>query len=136
MNLFFKLLDVCNVNEYKVLNEYSMVKGTQQFLYFQLFTETSCGATRYLPQGADSNSVIVELDHIDDFKKVRRTATQAFPGDASIYRVTLGASDCVCYNGMSVTVTETTDPNPAIEYVFNMHTAIRVIPTGNEKRFV
>lgn len=136
MNLLFKLLEVCNVNDFKVLDEYSMTKGTQQFLYFQLFTKNSSDQTRYVPQGVDSNTVIVELDHIDDFKKVKRTAVQAFPGDASIYRITLGSGDCVSYNGMIVRVQETTNPNPTIEYVFNMATEIRVIPTGNEKRFV
>lgn len=136
MNLFFKLLEVCNVNEFKALNEYSMVKGTQQFLYFQLFSSNVNGETRYIPQGVDTNTVIVELDHIDSFKKVRRIATPAFTGDNSIYKITLGASDCVSYNGMIVKVEETTNPNPTIEYTFNMSTAIRVIPTGNEKRFV
>lgn len=135
MNLFFKIVEVCNVNDFKALDEYNMVKGTQQFLYFQLFTESSCGATRYIPQGT-ANSIIVELDHIDDFKKVRRTAVQAFPGDGSIFRITLGASDCVCYNGMTVISQETTAPQPMIEYKFNMKTAIRVAPTGSEKRFV
>lgn len=136
MNLLFKLLEVCNVNDFKVLDEYSMTKGTQQFLYFQLFTKNSSGETRYVPQGVDSNTVIVELDHIDDFKKVKRLAVQAFIGDASIYRITLGSGDCVSYNGMTVKVQEVTNPNPMIEYVFNMATEIRVIPTGNEKRFV
>lgn len=136
MNLLFKLLEVCNVNDFKVLDEYSMTKGTQQFLYFQLFTKNSSGETRYVPQGVDSNTVIVELDHIDDFKKVKRLAAQAFIGDASIYRITLGSGDCVSYNGMTVKVQEVTNPNPMIEYVFNMATEIRVIPTGNEKRFV
>ncbi len=136
MNLSFKLLEVCNINEFKVLDEYSMTKGTQQFLYFQLFTETSCGATRYIPQGVDSNVVMVVLDHIDDFKKIKRIATAPFVGDGSIFRIALSANDCVCYNGMIVKVQETTAPNPMIEYTFNMDTAIRVIPTGNEKRFV
>lgn len=112
-----------------------MVKGTQQFLYFQLFSEGSYGSSRYVPQGTQ-NTVIVELDHIDDFKKIRRTATAPFAGDQSIYRIALGSSDCISFNGMTVKVQEETSPNPAIEYTFNMATDIRVIPTGNEKRFV
>ena len=135
MEFFFKILSVCNVNDYKVLDEFRTTKGIQQHLSVQLWVRGSCGENRYIPQG-DVNTVVVNIDDIDDFKKTKRLASQPFPGDASIYQITLGSCDCVPYNSLTVTVTESSPPVPDVIKTFVAETTISMKPHGQESRFI
>jgi len=133
----FKFLsDVCGVNSFTPVRELRFIKGNQEKIYFQLCTTSASGqSTRYIPQGSDSNTIIVNFDSLDDDRAIQRTATQAFADDKSIYCVTVGAGDCIAYDGMtleiqevSLGVTKTICALPLGELV--------VVPKGQDARFV
>ena len=111
MKYIVKLLDdVQNINDFKEVEELTIVKGNSTRLYFRLMTEQLCSngdpeRLRYIPQGA-TNYIEVNFDNIDDDLAVCRVAVQAFADDKSIYYVPILAQDELAFNGMRVVVTE------------------------------
>lgn len=136
MYVFKFLVDVCDVNNFKHTRELRFIKGNQQVIYFQLQSVKSDGFhLRYMPQGVDANNVMVSFDNLDDSKVIQRMAAQPFPEDPSIYSVIVGSSDCIAYDGMTVTLTEVTGANSS-EIKFLADGDLVVIPSGQEARFI
>lgn len=116
MMYYFKFLsNVCGPNEYCVESELHFQKSNTQDLYFQLY-KTNCSGEliRYIPQGDISNTVTVLFASLDEADTFERVGVQAFVGDLSIYKVTVGPSDCVSFGGFEVQLDEVnmvTPPN-------------------------
>lgn len=93
------LIDVCSVNDYVVATEVEMSKGDATTFYFQLVDrEKNLSQHGYRPAGlryipADGATVTVTFVSIDASKQFDRVATNPFPGDRSIWAVSVLATD-------------------------------------------
>lgn len=125
------LSDVCSVNQYTQVRELKFLQGNQQKVFFQLCK----GDIRYIPQGVDSNSVVVSFGSLDEDKRIERTATQPYADDKSIWCVTIGAGDCIGYDAMSVELTETSGASTT-SICFQQKGELVVIPKGQDKGFM
>lgn len=136
MYVFKFLTDVCDENNFRPVSELKFIKGNQQTIYFQLCTlRYDNTQIRYIPQGVDSNNVIVNFDNLDDNKVISRVASQPFASDKSIYSVIVGSSDCLAYDGMTVTLEEITGANTVTKKFLSSGTLV-VVPSGQEARFI
>lgn len=110
MRYIVKLLDnVSNINSFDSVTEILLTRGNQFDMYFQLMVERSSDSSgsvqRYIPQGT-SVRVEVQFDNLDQEYHIRRTASKAFSGDDSIWKVPILAQDQLMFNSMRVTLTE------------------------------
>lgn len=112
------LKDVCSVNSFEYDSQAQWTVGDSTYLYFQLIDSSldtslqghSPPGRRYVP--ADSSSLSVVLENIDDAKKITRSAVQPYANDGSIWRLTIYSTDVL--RGapqMRLTLTEPIDQN-------------------------
>ena len=88
-----------NVNNFAYTPQLEFTEGDAGYLYLQLTdaSKNRCeegyrpAGVRYCPVAGSTLSVVI--DNLDDDKKVTRTATQPFTGDASIWRISLLSTD-------------------------------------------
>lgn len=93
------LLDVGSVNIYSYTQQIEISAGDTQDLYFQIVDLSVDRAEqgfnppgrRYMP--AANSTLQLELLSVDCNKQVFRTATQPFPQDPSIWKVTILGTD-------------------------------------------
>jgi hypothetical protein len=84
---------------------------------------------RYIPQGTPF-SVSVQFDNLNQQYHVRRTASQPFAGDSSIWKVTILSQDQIMFNSMRVVLTENGQQN-----VFIVDTDLATEDIGDRRRF-
>lgn len=123
------LSDVNSVNDFKEVEEVTLVRGNASNLYFRLFAERTDGTQRYIPQGT-SVQVEVQFDHLDKEYLVRRAAQQAFTGDGSIWYVPILSQDQLMFNSMRVVVTE-----DLVRSNYIVETDIATEDVGDRRRF-
>jgi hypothetical protein len=91
---------VSDVNHWDLVETLEMSEGSlPSDIYLMLVDESldrfasgfSPDGRRYCPPAG--STLTVTLDNVDDAKKVTRVATQPFPGDASIWKVSLLTTD-------------------------------------------
>jgi hypothetical protein len=100
MKLSLRMLDnVAGINNFEFVNQVLMTEGDTPQIYFQLVDLAKDRAEqgfdpagrRYVP--AFGATLQVTLDHIDQARKVVRSASQPFSQDPSIWAVTLLPTD-------------------------------------------
>ena len=113
------LNDVSNVNSFEYADHVSWYEGNAADFYFQLIDASldtdlkgfSPAGRRYMPPATSTLSV--QFQNIDDAKVINRLATQPFPGDASIWKVTMLATDAI--HGSPQLVLTLTEPTRSIK---------------------
>lgn len=108
------LKDVAGVNSFEYTNTVGeMTEGDSQTLYIQLIDASldtpgqgfNPNGRRYVPASGATLSLV--FGNIDDAKKVMRAATQPFPGDLSIWSVSILSTDKLRGTvSLSLTLTE------------------------------
>lgn len=95
------LTSVNSVNEFSYTPYAEFVEGDTLDLYFQLIDASKDTVEAgFYPQGrryvaADGATLQVTIDNINDARKVIRFATQPFPGDKSIWKIQILATDVI-----------------------------------------
>lgn len=93
------LTNVANVNSFQYLTQFEAQEGFAGDIYFQIIDATvdrsdqgfSPPGRRYVPSAGAT--LTVKFDNINDAKVVSRVATNPFPNDLSIWKVSVLASD-------------------------------------------
>lgn len=93
------LKDVNNVNSFQHDLLLTWMQGDTLDVYLQLIDASldradqgfNPGGRRFCPEAGATLQVV--LENLDDAKKITRMATQPFPLDASIWKVSIAASD-------------------------------------------
>ncbi len=135
MKNIVKILDnVRNVNDFDEIDEITLVRGNQTDLYFRLMSrrynkDGEASDQRYIPQSSPF-TVAVQFDNLNQQYHVRRTASQPFPDDASIWKVTILSQDQIMFNSMRVVVTEN-----GKQSAFIVDTDLATEDTGDRRRF-
>lgn len=134
MKYIINLLDnVTNINNFNEVEELTLVSGNATTLYFRLMTERMCNGEsqriRYIPTGT-SVQVEVFFDNVDDNLATCRVGSTPFPGDLSIYCISILSQDKLAFNGMRVTVTE-----DGVKRNFIVVTDLASSETGDQRFF-
>jgi hypothetical protein len=92
------LINVSDVNSWEYADEVKFTQGDQVFVYFQLIDSQKdktlkMPGKRYVP--ATGATLLATLNSIDINKTYTKVATQPFPGDLSIWRIQVLASDTI-----------------------------------------
>lgn len=95
------LSDVNSVNSFEYVGQLEVVEGDPFTLYFQLMDSSK--DLRYVP--ASSATLSVVLTNIDTAKRVTRSATQPYPGDLSIWALSVLASDPIAAGTITAKLT-------------------------------
>lgn len=102
MILSARFLDnVGSVNSFTYVQQAQFTEGDAIDIYFQLIDAAKMDTTenwkpagmRYMPAAGATLSVTV--DNIDDAKKITRPATQPFPLDPSIWKLSILSTDVI-----------------------------------------
>ena len=90
MRLYIEMLDsVCNVNNWKHVDEVTISEGEASDIYFQIINKSQ--HIRYMTQ-ATSYSVSAIFPDVDESQTIEVAASQPFADDKSIWKVSLGSS--------------------------------------------
>ena len=134
MRLAFKILKhTTSVNSFVEADEYSVVQGNAQTLYFRIVDQDeTCESEmplRHIPSAAAT--AVVNFIHIDSNLAVNRVAAMAYPdGDRSIWRVEILATDHLQFNGLTVSLTDN-----SVTTVLELLTELMNEPSGSGKYF-
>lgn len=133
MKYHFRLLDdVCNVNDFKEVDELSIRAGEAADIYLELKTVDSDGEEiRYMPQGTGL-VVTVKFRHLDSNKVITRVASQPFADDKSIYKISIAANERLAFDTMEARVQTTT---PAFDKVFSNLSILSVFEADGSQFF-
>jgi hypothetical protein len=108
------LVNVSNVNSFQSATEISFSEGEAIDVYFRLVDtsrkESSYDTSflRYIPQGTTTNTLKVDVQNLDDAKKISRYCTQPYATDTSIWKLALTAADALIGTvSLKLTLTET-----------------------------
>lgn len=126
------LTHVQNVNSFDYAVAAEFTEGDAPIVYFQIVDKSLDKATegfspagrRYMPAAGATMTAVI--DSLDDAKKITRAASQPFPLDPSIWRVTILTTDILTGTArLLLTLTEGATVTHA-----NIAAAIRVSPAG------
>ena len=134
--LMFKILeDVKDSNNFYEVDQYELIPGNPDTLYFRFISsksqdsEDQISDLRYIP--ASGSTVTVTFDHIDSNKKIVRAASLAFSADdRSIWKVSILATDTIALNSMNVVLTE-----GGVNKTILPKSRLKSTPTGSERFF-
>jgi hypothetical protein len=103
MKLSVKALkNVDSVNAFQYSNQAEAFQGQPNDLYFQLFDEHR--GIRYIP---DSGSILtVKFDNVNSENIIQKTASNPFPQDQSVFKVSLTSIEEIGSGGVSFILTE------------------------------
>jgi hypothetical protein len=127
------LKDCSSVNSYESDTQWSWTEGDSPDLYLQLIDANldlptqgfSPSGRRYIP--AANATLLIMIENIDDAKKVTRYATQPFPGDGSIWKLSILATDPIRGSPqLRMTLNESGKITSAL-----VRCGVKVSPSGN-----
>lgn len=87
------LQNVQSVNVFEAVDALRRTEGDSEALYFVLIDASQDRPTGRRYVAPDDSELEVTLHNIDDARELTRSATQPFPGDLSIWKVTLLTTD-------------------------------------------
>ena len=127
------LNDVATVNSFEVADSVAWTEGDSVQLYLQLVDSSLDtdvrgfypAGRRYMPPATSSLSV--QLQSIDSSKTITRLATQPFPEDASIWVISILATDTL--HGSPQMVLTLTEPSRTVRGT--VKNAIKIYSTSN-----
>lgn len=127
------LNDVATVNSFEVADSVAWTEGDSVQLYLQLVDSSLDtdvrgfypAGRRYMPPATSSLSV--QLQSIDSSKTITRLATQPFPEDASIWVISILATDTL--HGSPQMVLTLTEPTRTVRGT--VKNAIKIYSTSN-----
>lgn len=107
------LADVANVNSYEYVTTHEMAANDSGYVYFQLKDNSvlkSAAPQRFYPSGrryipAVGASLQVEVNNLNDARKIIRTATAPFTEDRSIWRLQILPTDNITAGTFSLFLT-------------------------------
>ncbi len=107
------LIDVSGVNSFTITDQIKFSEGDATTIYFQLIDASldtvgkgfNPAGRRYMPVSGATLSV--DVDNIDDAKKITRSATQPYTLDPSIWAVTILSTDDIGAGTISIKLTLT-----------------------------
>jgi hypothetical protein len=126
------LNSVSDVNHWDLVESLELSEGSlPDDVYLVLVDESqdrfhqgfSPDGRRYCPPAGSTLSVT--FDNLDDAKKVTRSATQPFPGDASIWKVALLTSDAGKIRGTVNLKLTLTEPSKTIKGALKAAMSVR-----------
>lgn len=95
------LSNVASVNSFDFAASAEFAEGDTPQVYLQLTDASRCRSVDgWKPQGfryapAAGATLVAVVGNIDDARKLTRTCTQPFPGDASVWLLPMTASDVI-----------------------------------------
>lgn len=127
------LNDVATVNSFEVTEALSWTEGDVVIFFLQLIDaslDTDMkgfypAGRRYMPPALSTLSV--QLQNVDNAKVINRLAVQPFPEDASIWRVTILATDAI--HGAPQLLLTLTEPTRTIRGL--VKNSIKIYSTDN-----
>lgn len=127
------LNDVANVNSFEYAEAVHWTEGDQVVLYLQLIDSSLDtdmkgfypAGRRYMPPAGSTLSI--QIQNIDSSKVITRLATQPFTEDASIWAVSILATDAI--HGSPQLVLTLTEPSKTVRGV--VKNAIKIQSTSN-----
>jgi hypothetical protein len=119
------LVNVSNVNSFQSATEISFSEGEAIDVYFRLVDssrkESSYDTSflRYIPQGTTTNTLKVDVQNLDDAKKISRYCTQPYATDTSIWKLALTAVDALIGTvSLKLTLTETSGSTVVVKTAY------------------
>lgn len=107
------LYPISTVNNFQPASQFQMTEGDKVDIYFQIIDMSIDrndqgfvpAGRRYIPATGATLSVL--LDNVDDAKQITKTATNPFPGDTSIWKISINSTDAIMGTvNMKLTLTE------------------------------
>jgi hypothetical protein len=119
------LVNVSNVNTFQSATEITFSEGEAIDVYLRLVDsnkkEGAYDTTflRYIPQGTTTNTLKVDIQNLDDAKKISRYCTQPYATDTSIWKLALTAADALVGTvSLKFTLTETSGGSSVVKIAY------------------